>query len=304
MGLWLVTGGSGFLGRSVVSELSKTKGRDDRVFALGRRRSHLVGCDQFVEADLTNREVVFSVIRDLSPTMVVHAAGKTPPGQPREFNFNIEGTTNLVDALTSLEKSVRLVVAGSAAEYGSVPAIHLPIRENQPCEPVDDYGASKLESTKRALAAPPPVEPIVARIFNLIGPGIPTSSAFGRFARELSRSDATHLRLETGRLDARRDFIDVRDAARALIILAREAQPGTIYNVGVGVSRSVREGLDLLVKLLGRYVEIVEEQKSQFGSGVADSRADVSRILEQTTWLPKVGFEQSLGDLWASQAEH
>lgn len=129
----------------------------------------------------------------------------------------------------------------------------------------------------------------------MIGPGMPTSQAFGRFARDLLAPGPDPLVLNVGDLDARRDFVDVRDAASALILLAERGDPGAIYHVGTGRSRAIGDGLDRLIGLSGRDVRV---ERIGAGRGPADSRAEIARIVEAVGWRPEVPFETSLADLW------
>src|SRR3954465_8481467 len=126
-------------------------------------------------------------------------------------------TVHLLDALRALARPVRAVLAGSGGELGPVAADDLPVGEDYACRPAESYGLSKWLATTAGLAARPPLEVVVARIFNPIGPGMPPGLAFGRFARRLAEPGPDPLRLTVGNLDSRRDFIDVRDVARALI---------------------------------------------------------------------------------------
>ena len=97
-----------------------------------------------------------------------------------------------------------------------------------------------------------PLEVMVARVFNPIGPGTPVSQALGRFASRLAEPGPDPLELAVGDLDSRRDFIDVRDVARAMVELAQRGRPGLVYHVGTGQSHRVGDGLDRLVQLSGR----------------------------------------------------
>ena len=147
----------------------------------------------------------------------------------------------------------------------------------------------------RALARPP-LEVIIARIFNLIGPGMSIDQAFGRIAACLALSRDIPVRLTAGDLDARRDFVDVRDAAIALIALALQGQTGRVYHVGTGRSRSIREGINGLVRRAGRPVILASDPVARYGP--RDSRTDNRRIIADTDWRPRFSFEQSLDDLW------
>lgn len=289
----LVTGGSGFLGRHVLAALA---GSSSRVLALGRHRPEGCPAEDFVGADLDDVAALRREIAGVAPDVVIHAAGKTPPAPSAALYLaNTRATVHLLDALLATGKPCRIVHAGSAAELGPVPVDCLPVGEDRPCRPKDAYGVSKWAASRMVLAAPRPLEVVVARIFNLIGPGTPRSVAFGRLAAMLAEAGPRGIRLTVGDLDARRDFLDVRDAAEALVMLAERGRAGSVYHVGTGSSRSVREGLAELIRLSGRDVAIDEEPARR---GPSDSRADVRRIAEHVGWSPRIAWERSLADLW------
>lgn len=303
MATWLITGANGWLGGHVLDALGRSLGDGDRVVVLGRTRPHALSGALFVSADLLDAEGLGRAVRDVSPDYVVHAAGKTPP-TPDEamYEANFWGTDRLLSALRSAGKPARVVVAGSAAEVGPVAAADLPITEDQRCRPATAYGRSKMMATASALAGRGPLEVTVGRVFNLIGPGMPGSLAFGRFAEQLATPSADPVPILAGRLDARRDFVDVRDAARALIALATRGTAGRVYNIASGESRTIREGLDRLIALSGRPARVVADPGAIRPGEVDDSRASVARIAAEAGWRPTIGFEQSLRDLWESAA--
>ena len=189
MPVWVVTGGSGFLGRHLLDRLA---GEPAEVVAVGR--NHPAGWPgRFVRADFDDQDAVERAVAALRPDVVFHLAGQTPPAQPEDFDRgNTRATVAWLDALRGLDRPVRLVLAGSAGELGPVPVEHLPVGEGWPCHPADPYGLSKHLATCAALASPPPVEAVVARIFNPIGPGLPGSQALGRFARDARSGDGAH----------------------------------------------------------------------------------------------------------------
>jgi GDP-4-dehydro-6-deoxy-D-mannose reductase len=161
------------------------------------------------------------------------------------------------------------------------------------------YGRSKWMTTVSALAETGPVEVMVGRLFNPVGPGLPDSQAFGRFADQLLSPGPDPLPLVVGRLDARRDFIDVRDAARALVALAVEGRAGRVYHVGTGHSRTVQEGLDSLIRLSRRTARVCVDARLSSPREPIDSRARIDRIVAETGWQPTTPFERTMSDLWA-----
>lgn len=293
---WMVTGGSGFLGRSVLAALEAS---GEQVVALGRNRPAGWPVERFARADLDDPIGLARAVEMIAPDVVIHAAGKTPPAPAHALYLaNTRATMFLLESLRAEGRPCRVVLAGSAAELGPVPCERLPAREDEECRPTDAYGLSKWAATRLGLMQGAPLSVTVARIFNPIGPGMPASQAFGRFAATLAEPGAEVLRFRVGDLAARRDFLDVRDAASALIALGRDGRPGSIYHVGTGRSRPVEDGLRELIRLSGRAVE-VEEATACVRRGPSDSFADVSRIAEHVGWRAEIPFEASLADLWA-----
>ncbi|WP_435005419.1 NAD-dependent epimerase/dehydratase family protein [Tundrisphaera lichenicola] len=296
MPVWMVTGGSGFLGRNF---LDRGKPEGVEVIAIGR--SHPSGV-AFLPADLDDPRSVDRAVAEIAPDVVFHLAGRTPPGSPEDFyRSNTMGTVHLLDALRDSVRACRVVLAGSAAELGPVPVEDLPVAEDYPCKPADAYGLSKWLATSAGLAARGSLEVIVARIFNPIGPRLPESQALGRFAGMLGLGTGP-IQLTVGDLGARRDFVDVRDVAGALMALADRGRPGQVYHVGTGRSQRVGDGLDRLIALSGREVLVEVDPALARRRGPGDSRADVRRIAEDTGWSAAIPWEQSLYDLWHEAA--
>jgi GDP-4-dehydro-6-deoxy-D-mannose reductase len=301
MPVWLVTGAAGFLGRSIVAELTKSKRHDVTLVATARTHTDPLAGTASATADLEYPRQVDRLCREYGPSVVLHLAGRTPPASADEFyRGNLLGTLHLLDSLRALGHPVRIVLASSAAELGPVTADQLPTHEDHPCRPAGAYGLSKWLATQAGLAASAPLEVMVARIFNPIGPGLPESQAFGRFARLLAEPGPDPLVMDVGELEATRDFVDVRDVARAVVGLAVAGRPGLIYHVGSGESRSVRDGLERLIELSGREVVVRVDHERARRQGPSHSRAAIDRITSHIGWRPEIGWEASLNDLWAA----
>jgi nucleoside-diphosphate-sugar epimerase len=309
MAIWLLTGASGFLGRHVLDAL-KTQHQElahgeSRVVVLGRRCPFGWPDADFVAADLHDSAGLRHAMEQIAPDFVVHTAGKTPPAQDDElYRANFWGTMHLLSALRPLKKPVRVVLSGSAAELGKVDARALPVDESYHCDPRDAYGRSKWLATVGGLADRSELEVLVARVFNPIGPGLPETQVFGRFAARLNEPGPDPVQLSVGDLDSRRDFIDVRDVARAAIALALRGRKRLVYHVGTGQSHRVGDGLDVLIRLSGRKVNLRVDPSLGNRHGPADSRADTSRIVEHTGWQPRISWQESLADLWRETAGH
>ncbi len=293
---WLVTGGSGFLGRHILAEWRRGQSEADRLLMIGRQPPPSGFPAGFERVDLCDREALSAAVGRFPPDFVIHAAGVTPPAESRSLELgNVQATDALVEVLERSGRPVRLVALGSAAELGAVPPERLPVGEDFAPRPLGDYGRTKLAATERVIGARSPVAGIVARVFNPIGPGQPKTQAFGRLCASLASPGPGTVRLTVANLDARRDFIDARDVARAVIGLAERGRAGEVYHVGTGQSRSIGDGLDVLIRQSGRNVEVDSHTAAE---GLTDSRADPGKLIGQTGWSPAYSWEQSLGDQW------
>ncbi|WP_235963940.1 NAD-dependent epimerase/dehydratase family protein [Tautonia rosea] len=299
MSTWLVTGGSGFLGHHLLNRMVCSDLGITRLIALGRRPPEGWPADAFLRADLNDPASLSRALATVRPRVVLHLAGLTPPADEATLHrVNAGGTLALLRALQAIGRPCRIVSAGSAAELGPVPEALLPANETIPCRPDSPYGLSKWFASQATVASPRPIEGIAARIFNPIGPGMPSSQAFGRFAAQLAAPSPDPLSLQTGNLDARRDLIDARDVADALIALALRGHPGRVYHVGTGSSHRIGDGLHRLIALSGRRVVVSSDPNP--GPGPVDSRACIAAIRRDTGWSPRIPIDESLADLWNS----
>ena len=134
----LVTGGSGFLGRSVVAALAKGNGSDGPVVSADLR---IPDPDQRVpgvvykSADVTDRAAIGDLIGGHGVGTVVHLASIVNPGRDttaeEEYEVDVVGSRNVFEAC--LEHGVaRVVVSSSGAAYGYHADNPVPLTETDP----------------------------------------------------------------------------------------------------------------------------------------------------------------------------
>ncbi|ALG06744.1 NAD-dependent epimerase/dehydratase family protein [Kibdelosporangium phytohabitans] len=285
----LLFGGSGFLGSKVVTELSRPE--HDGLVALvqaGRRSA--------LRHDLVNDDIgkLMTLLREVEPEVVVNCTGLLSGSAAELVSANALTTAHLLDAISAATPDARLVVLGSAGEYGVVP-VGTPVAEDGPTVPVATYGITKLASTNMVVATD--VDAVSLRVFNPIGPGIGADTVLGRAAASI-RTALHHgeNKIRLGPLDSYRDFVDVRDVAGAIaaVVLADEV-PYRVMNVGSGVPVLIRDAVKLLAEVAGYTGEISEADPPVHRSGaVTWIAADITRITTALGWRPEHDLRSSI----------
>ncbi|MCQ3935853.1 MAG: GDP-mannose 4,6 dehydratase [Chloroflexi bacterium] len=289
----LITGISGFVGRHLREELFRAGWQ---VYGFDMRAA---GENVFV-GDLSDRALLSQVMFDCQPDAIFHLAGIIKSNDSEEYyKSNLFGTLNLLEAIMQSELRPNLLVASSSAVYGLTKSAR-PITERSPLRPVTEYAVSKAAQETAALryhyAFGLPV--VIVRMFNLLGPGQSPDLACSAFARQIALAELSgETEIVTGNLDAKRDFVDVRDAVRAFALLAEKGGAGQIYNIcsgrAVAIQKCLREMMSQSRKQLSARIEAARVQKNDVPVQVGSFQ----KLHKVTGWNPRISLKQSLSDL-------
>jgi GDP-4-dehydro-6-deoxy-D-mannose reductase len=254
----LVTGAGGFVGRHLLAHLAAS---GVEVVSLGRGDpADSVPGRAFRIADLGDEAAIAAVLRESAPDLIFHLAG-TAAAEPLEeaYRVNVLFAARLLAAARRLPVPPRILLAGSAAEYGPMDEAQLPVSEAAACRPVSVYGITKLAQTLHGLAAAPDLPVVVARLFNVIGGDMPGHLALGAFAAQIRAMPATGGVLRTGPLARERDFVEAAPTVALLLDLLRDARAaGQVVNICSGRPTSLADLTAALVRAAGRPVDIQE----------------------------------------------
>ena len=293
----LVTGSTGFIGTWLLRSL-----------AAGGRQADVVGVARhgLRKIDLRVPSEVDTLISEIRPSVMFHLAGVIDSQNLDElYESNVVSTRLLLEAVMRHAPDCRVVVPGSAAEYGRVPETDLPVSEERPPNPVAPYGLAKVwQSAAASYFAERGGNIVVARLFNLVGEGVSTRLSIGAFAEQLRKikKGEQEPRIVVGDLTPRRDFIDVADATSALLGLAAIRDKGT-YNICRGSSISMGEVLDIMVRESGIKVEVsVDATRLRHRAEIPDSYGNPDRIHAATGWKPLIPLRDSLARMVAAPA--
>jgi GDP-4-dehydro-6-deoxy-D-mannose reductase len=285
----LVTGARGFVGPYLTAHLEAA---GDEVVGLGP------------EVDITDGEAIRAAVTAARPDAVYHLAAASHVGTswsaPVEvLRINAEGTLNVLLAAEAAG-APRVVVVGSAEEYGIVDPSALPLAETAPLRPVTPYGASKVAAEVVGLQAflGRGLQVIMARPFNHLGPGQSDRLVASTLAHQVARNerDGTDV-IMAGDLTPRRDFTDVRDVVRAYRLLVERGEAGEAYNVCSGVAVPVSEVADALIASASHPMRIELDPARLRPVELPVLQGDASKLRAATGWAPEIPLQQTLSDL-------
>lgn len=302
----LITGAAGFCG-SYLAELLAGKGwrvvgLDVAADAAQRLRRLSLDVDVF-QADLADADALRAIMAAVQPDQVYHLAALTNPAAPYRalYEANVFGTIHLLEALRHEAPGAALLIAGSSAQYGPTLPHENPIGEAQGFRPITQYAVTKAaQDLLGGMAAAAGQRVIRTRSFNIIGPRQGPQFVSAAIARQIAEIEQGRRPpvIEVGNLTAVRDFVDVRDVARAYTLALSAGQPGQVYNVCSGAGRSIQSLLDGLLAL--STVSLIEVRPVAGRMQPADVPAQVgsyARLAADAGWQPLIPWEQTLRDL-------
>ncbi|MCI0411523.1 UDP-glucose 4-epimerase GalE [bacterium] len=317
----LVTGGAGYIG-SVITEELLNAGHEVTVLdnlSKGHRNAVCSGA-YFVQGELLDRNVVRKTLQDRKIEAVIHMAAFSLVGEsmqkPRDYyGNNVEASVALLNTMCDCGVN-NLVFSSTAAVYGE--PSKQPIEENDPAQPTNPYGETKLtfEKMLQWYSELYGFKYTSLRYFNAAGATelngevhvpethlIPAvlqvaqgkKSSVDVFGDDYPTRDGTCVR----------DYIHVIDLARAHILaLDAEHTKNSIFNLGCGgEGYSVKEVLDTARKITGHPIpsRITERRPGDPSVLIASS----DRIQKELGWKPQFQDLNSIIDsAWKWMVAH
>ncbi|MDE2577584.1 MAG: GDP-mannose 4,6-dehydratase [Hyphomicrobiales bacterium] len=308
----LFTGGAGFVGGYLAPMVAEAFPHSERaILTRPGERAERPGWSQH-EIDLGDAGAVEAFVADMRPDLVLHFAAQasaavaaTAPEETRRVNR--DGALTLARAAAQADPACVFFFVSTGEVYGD----HFrdgPARETTPLAPNNVYAQTKADAERglpEALGAHATL--IVARPFNHTGPGQDTRFVMPSFARQAAEIEAGLIapRMIVGNIEARRDFLDVRDVAAAYVALLRAAPQMTtigedgdnVFNIASGAPRRIGDLLDILRAETAAQFAVEVDPARLRPNDIPVIAGDAQRLRASTGWAPQIALEQTLRDL-------
>ena len=274
----LITGSSGFTGTHLVKYLQRNS--ELKISCVTRNKQQ--DNTGFI-CDLTDCNSVENLIQEIKPDRIYHLAGSFTNDYSVDYANNVISTKNILDSLLKSKISCRVLLIGSAAEYGLIKEQDNPVSEDYPFNPASIYGLTKVNQTHlmQFYCQVYDMDIVMARTFNLLGKNISRQLFIGRVYQQIEEYKSGKIdKIILGDLESKRDYIDVQEAVKYYETIMVYGKTGEIYNVGSG--NSVRL-YDILKAILLEYdltIDIVETRLKNYANkiNVNDIFSDLSKV--------------------------
>ena len=311
MGVYLVTGGAGFIGSNLVAKLLN-QGHDVHVLDLHAAPKELTHPKlNWFQGDLLDSTIVGSVLRGVDA--VVHLAAQTSvpvsvahPEMTHEIN--VRGTEVLIRHCQH-HNVRRLLMASSAAVYGDCE--EFPLTEEKSGALLSPYGESKWINEKQLLEAEKAgMDTIAMRFFNVYGNHInkekPVGGVIGAFIRAMMSKSQLQI---YGDGKNTRDFIHVSDVADAIASLLTVEQKYTekVVNICSGTQTSLIGLIKMIELELIRQNQLSESIIPFFSErlpgDIQHSLGSYSRLQTLVDWHPKYTLPKGIENIIIASLE-
>lgn len=304
-----VLGATGWLGRHICASYA----RDGYgVLAIARHYDECLEPYPFLALDLgaTAPELMAGILRAERITVAVHAtdASNTNDGwwrTPDElFRYNVRLVEDLLSAIAMLPWSIRFVHLGTIHEHGLVPK-GTRIDETTPLRPVNSYTRSKMLGSQAVLEATRAgrVDGAVLRLANVWGPDPSPSSFPGKLALIMREAQVSRRPVPVAVSEDARDWIDVRDAADAVLRAGERLAPLGVFNIGRGEAVETGEFVDAMMRICRLPEGRIDRRAYHPAASLTANQwiqVDASAARALLAWCPRIGLTESLTDMLAS----
>lgn len=296
----LVTGGEGFIGRNIINEVN-SRGWYSISVDIAEKKSE---ANESHRVSILDREQIGKLFSGVD--YVFHNAAVTSPPEFEQkpfdgFNTNVMGTFNVLD-MARRHNVKKVILASSSSIYGNT--MKKTNESDLDTNFINLYPMSKFvnELLAKFYGKDKSPETVFLRYFNTYGTGENSKGFYSSVIHKFI-SDIREGRIPVifGDGSQSRDFIFVRDVAKANILAAQNGKTGESYNVGTGVTTTFNNIFKMVKEEMGSAVE-ARYEKIPFQSYQLFTCADITKINRDTGFKPTFDLKSGIREILSHQS--
>lgn len=270
----LITGGTGFIGASIATELQK---RGYNISLIARTEKNVPKNILFYKADVIKENEVKEAIRLSQPDIIIHTAGRMNGSWDELYETNVIGTENILNNFSG-----RIIFLSSSSVYENNP---VPFHEEMVVLPGSAYGKTKRMAEELCLERK---QAVAVRASVIYGPGQEGTMFIPRLCQYVQQKQGA-FPMTPG--DQTRDFVYISDVVNAMVKILETEYDG-ILNIGAGKSYMLNEVLTLAQEIIGEFP--IERTLPYRENEVMVHAMDISKARSILEWEPEVELRAGL----------
>jgi GDP-4-dehydro-6-deoxy-D-mannose reductase len=265
---------------------------------------------QYLTAHYQDYKEMFALMSERRPTEIYHLVSQEfslgMPGMKASalLQFFITGMHTVLETVRQTVPKSRVLFASSAEIYGGskgmMDVLH---RETDAPQPLTPYATAQAscELLARQFRLAHNLDVVTARPFGVTGPHQHEKFVLSSTASQIAAiaQNDGETAIYTGNLDVSRDYLDVRDQARAMTLLMKRGAAGETYNICSGKVRTIRDMVQFLIQLSGCPIEIRVDPALERNIDIPLLAGSPEKFMALTGWKPMISLEDSLRDLYS-----
>ncbi len=242
-----------------------------------------------------------NIIRRFDPGIIINFVGTYTNDYRKSYSANVLTPKNLLDVIVGENYKGKVILVGSAAEYGSQ------VKYIDKCieKPRSIYGLTKLmqHSLFQYYISTYNINANYIRLFNIVSNKANKKLFIGNFSNQLKNILETKcMEIKLGDLNSYRDFLLIDDVYDGFMKIIKKGINGEVYNLGMGKSICLNDFVNNVLRELGLKLKLIVKKIDPIGKIDNKVVADISKM-ESINWSPKFDYNDLIKEFCKSLKE-